>query len=248
MTEKTIVSPIELSETTSTNSFLSTLCDKQCVPELTCVYSAFQTAGRGQRGNSWESEPGANLLFSYVVYPHFLEAHKQFLLSQITALALQEVLSTYAENISIKWPNDIYWHDKKLCGTLIENDLTGIYVSRSISGTGVNINQKEFKSNAPNPVSLTQITGQHYEPKDILKQITERIAFYYGLLKAGDHLTIMNRYKDRLYRKNGLHRYADSNGEFKARIIDVEPIGKLVLEDETGEIRKYMFKEVSFIL
>ena len=248
MTKDTIISPIELSETTSTNSFLSALCDKQPIPELTCVYSAFQTAGRGQRGNSWESEPGANLLFSYVVYPDFLEAHRQFLLSQITALSLQEVLSLYAEGISIKWPNDIYWHDKKLCGTLIENDLTGIYISRSISGTGVNLNQKEFKSDAPNPISLIQITGQHYEPKDILKQLIERIAFYYGLLKAGDSFTITSRYKDRLYRKEGLYRYADDNGEFKARIVDIEPIGKLVLEDETGHIRKYMFKEVSFIL
>ena len=243
-----IPSPIELSETTSTNTFLSALCDKQPMPDMTCVFSAYQTAGRGQRGNSWESEPGANLLFSYVVYPDFLEAHRQFLLSQITALSVQEVLSGYTEGISIKWPNDIYWYDKKICGTLIENDLTGIYISRSISGTGVNLNQKEFKSDAPNPVSLTQITGQHYEPREILKQITERIAFYYGLLQAGDSLTIATRYKDKLYRKDGFHRYADSDGEFKARIVDIEPIGKLVLEDESGTVRKYMFKEVSFKL
>lgn len=243
-----IPSLIELNETTSTNSFLSALCDKRPMPDMTCIYSAYQSAGRGQRGNSWESAPGANLLFSYVVYPDFLEAHRQFLLSQITALSLQEVLSLYTEGIRIKWPNDIYWHDKKLCGTLIENDLTGMYISRSISGTGVNLNQKEFKSNAPNPVSLSQITGQHYTPKEILRQIIERIAFYYDLLKAGDDISIATRYKNMLYRKDGLYRYADSNGEFKARIIDIEPIGRLVLQDETGNIRKYMFKEVSFIL
>ena len=117
---------IELTETTSTNSFLSALCDKQPVADLTCAYTTFQSAGRGQRGNSWESEAGKNLLFSFVVYPSFLEAHRQFLLSQVTALALYQTLSEETEGISIKWPNDIYWHDKKLCGTLIEKDLTGI--------------------------------------------------------------------------------------------------------------------------
>ena len=142
--------PIWLDETTSTNSYLAELCDTQTCPELTSIYTAYQSAGRGQRGNSWESEAGANLLFSFVVYPEFLEARRQFLLSQITALALQEILSLYTEDIRIKWPNDIYWKDKKLCGTLIENDLTGTHIGRSISGTGVNLNQEQFISDAPN--------------------------------------------------------------------------------------------------
>ena len=101
--------PIVLAETTSTNSYLADLCNAQPYPELTSVYSSFQSAGRGQRGNSWESEAGKNLLFSFVLYPDFLEAHRQFYLSQVTALALYDVLSSYTEGISIKWPNDIYW-------------------------------------------------------------------------------------------------------------------------------------------
>lgn len=105
--------PVFLHETTSTNSYLDELCNNSSVEELTSVYTDFQTAGRGQRGNSWESEDGANLLFSFVLYPDFLEARKQFYLSQITALALQEVLSQYTDGIRIKWPNDIYWKDKK---------------------------------------------------------------------------------------------------------------------------------------
>ena len=141
--------PIVLAETTSTNTYLAALCQKEACAELTTVYSSFQSAGRGQRGNSWESEAGKNLLFSFVVYPEFLETHRQFYLSQVTALALHDVLSSYTEGISIKWPNDIYWKDKKICGTLIENDLTGIHISRSISGTGVNLNQERFLSDAP---------------------------------------------------------------------------------------------------
>ena len=100
--------PILLGETTSTNTYLAERCNREMLPELTSVYTSYQHAGRGQRGNSWESEAGANLLFSFVVFPNFLEAKRQFLLSQITALALQKVLSQYAEGITIKWPNDIY--------------------------------------------------------------------------------------------------------------------------------------------
>lgn len=240
--------PILLGETASTNTYLAERCNLERLPELTSVYTSYQSAGRGQRGNSWESEAGANLLFSFVVFPDFLEAKRQFLLSQITALALQEVLSQYTEGITIKWPNDIYWHDKKLCGTLIENDLTGIHISRSISGTGVNLNQLEFISDAPNPVSLRQITGQTYEPAVILEQLMERISDYYLQLKNNDTESIIQLYKERLYRKNGFHRYRDAYGEFSACICDVEPIGKLILKDEKGLSRAYMFKEVEYIL
>lgn len=240
--------PIFLSETNSTNSYLDELCNKTSVAELTSVYTDFQTAGRGQRGNSWESEAGANLLFSFVLYPDFLEARKQFLLSQITALALQEVLSQYTDEIRIKWPNDIYWKDKKICGTLIENDLTGIHISRSISGTGVNLNQESFLSDAPNPVSLFQITGRRYDRKEILDEFMERAAYYYSLLKNGNAELISSRYQAVLYRKEGFYAYKDKDGSFRARICGIEPSGALILEDESGKRREYMFKEVSFEL
>lgn len=225
--------PIWLDETTSTNSYLAELCDTQTCPELTSVYTAYQSAGRGQRGNSWESEAGANLLFSFVVYPEFLEARRQFLLSQITALALQEILSLYTEDIRIKWPNDIYWKDKKLCGTLIENDLTGTHIGRSISGTGVNLNQEQFISDAPNPVSLFQITGKRYDRRVILEQFMERAEAYYERLKAGEDRLIASRYKEHLYRKDGFHAYRDGAGNFCARILDVEPMA-----DSSWKIKK----------
>lgn len=238
--------PIFLPETTSTNTYLAGLCDRMPQPELTSVYSPYQTSGRGQRGNNWESEPGMNLLFSFVVYPTFLEAGHQFSLSQITALALTSVLSGYTEGIRIKWPNDIYWKDKKLCGTLIENDLTGTSISRSISGTGINLNQKRFVSDAPNPVSLTQITGQTYEPTVILHQAMQRVSWYYRLLQDGYTAEIARRYKQMLYRKEGFHPYRDQAGKFLARFRDIEPSGRLVLEDTNGQCRKYLFKEVAF--
>lgn len=240
--------PIHVVATTSTNTTLDELCNHQQMPELSSVYTDYQSAGRGQRGNSWESEKGANLLFSVVFFPDFLEANKQFRLSQVNALALQETLSRYAEHITVKWPNDIYWKDMKLCGTLIENDLTGMSISRSISGSGVNLNQQKFVSDAPNPVSLSQITGQTYDIKDILSQILERTAYYYELLKQGKGEEIGERYCSVLYRREGLHTYRDANGIFQAKIIEIQPSGRLLLEDEHGQIRPYLFKEVACVL
>lgn len=240
--------PIYLEETTSTNSCLQELCTRNRLDDFACVYTTFQSAGRGQRGNVWESEKGKNLLFSVVVHPDFLEARHQFLLSQITALALEETLSQYTDGITIKWPNDIYWNDKKICGTLIENELAGSRLLRSIAGTGVNLNQERFLSDAPNPVSLKQITGRTYDTDKVLLQILDHFTDRYAQLKSGDANGIMSQYKRYMYRKKGLHAYRDANGMFKAYIKDVEPDGRLVLEDETGNIRKYLFKEVEYIL
>ena len=119
-------------------------------------------------------------------------------------------------------------------------------ISRSISGTGINLNQKQFLSDAPNPVSLTQITGETYDPNDILHQVMQRVCWYYRLLQDGHTTEIAERYKRMLYRKEGFHPYRDPKGTFLARFRDIEPSGKLVLEDQNGQCRKYFFKEVAF--
>lgn len=239
---------IHISETNSTNNYLQSLCSKQKVEELTVVVADFQTSGRGQRGNSWESDSGKNLLFSIVIFPEFLEARRQFLISQIISLAIKEELDTYTTDISIKWPNDIYWKEKKICGILIENDLMGRNISQSIAGIGININQETFHSFAPNPVSLRQITGKEFDLFEILKSIVLRIQSYYSLLKKGNTESIVCQYEMSLFRKEGMHRFKDTNGEFLARIICVEPEGRLILEDEILNKRGYMFKEVEYLL
>ena len=239
---------IHISETNSTNNYLQSLCSKQKVEELTVVVADFQTSGRGQRGNSWESDSGKNLLFSIVIFPEFLEARRQFLISQIISLAIKEELDTYTTDISIKWPNDIYWKEKKICGILIENDLMGRNISQSIAGIGININQETFHSFAPNPVSLRQITGKEFDLFEILKNIVLRIQSYYSLLKKGNTESIVCQYEMSLFRKEGMHRFKDANGEFLARIICVETEGRLILEDEILNKRGYMFKEVEYLL
>lgn len=240
--------PIYIKQTTSTNTSLAEICDKGEAINLSSVYTSFQTAGRGQRGNKWESEQGKNLLFSIVIFPEKLIAKHHFILLQITALALYDTLSEYTDGISIKWPNDIYWKDKKICGTLIENDLKGIYIERSISGTGVNLNQKEFKSDAPNPISLSQITGDTYDIETVLHKMLNATEKYYRMFAEGNSTAIRQKYFNAIYRKKGLHWYKDSEGEFEASIVDIEEDGRFVLQDKEGNIKKYLFKEVSYII
>lgn len=239
---------IHLPETDSTSNYLAAMADKGKLEEFTTVVTDFQTAGKGQRGNSWESEREQNLLFSTITYPSFLEVRKQFLLSQVVALGIKEELDTLADGFSIKWPNDIYWHDKKISGTLIENDLMGHTLERSIAGTGINVNQKSFTGTAPNPVSLWQITGKMYEAASLLNGILRRTIAYYEQLKQGKAAEISTFYHHALFRKEGLHRYRDHNGEFMAYIVCVRPEGTLILADESGIERAYAFKEVQYLL
>ena len=220
--------------------------------DMILVTADFQTAGRGQAGNSWESEAGKNLLFGLLFHPREVEANRQFILSQAVALSICETLSDYTEDIRIKWPNDIYWKDKKICGILIENDLSGHHIRRSIAGIGININQEVFNSDAPNPVSLKQITGKEHDRYEILAHILRRVQIYYNSLQMEDFAVysdeISTRYARSLFRRRGLHPYEDANGKFLARLLRVEQDGRFVLEDEGGSEREYLFKEVQYIL
>lgn len=239
---------IHIKETTSTSNYLYELSNSEQLDEFTTVVANYQTSGKGQRGNSWESEADKNLLFSFILYPEFLEIKKQFMLSKAIAIAIQETLEQYIGSISIKWPNDIYWFDKKICGTLIENDLQGSCIKKSIIGIGINVNQDVFYSSAPNPISLRNITGISHDIPLLLRRIIEKFSGYYHILKQGNEERINELYHQSLYRKKGFHGYQDINGYFEAQIIEVLPEGLLVLEDKEGKLRRYMFKEVAAVL
>ncbi|NCC10917.1 MAG: biotin--[acetyl-CoA-carboxylase] ligase [Bacteroidia bacterium] len=239
---------IQLDETESTNLYLHRLSAAQPMKEWSVVTADYQSGGRGQRGNSWESEAQANLLFSCLLFPRFLKAQEQFYISQIISLAIKEALSLYTEGISIKWPNDIYWHEKKICGILIEHNLTGMYLEQSIIGVGLNVNQVTFRSNAPNPVSLSQITGEVYNRATVLSDIMDRLHHYYGLLTEQKKEWIRMRYHEALFRQEGFHSFQDASGVFQAKLVEVGCDGKLTLQTPSAEYRSYYFKEVQFVL
>lgn len=247
---------IRLKEVDSTNNYLRQFIPEKEERSFVVVVAESQHAGRGQRGNSWESEAGKNLTFSIAMRPDFLQAANQFVLSQAMALSVKETLEQYIDNTSIKWPNDIYWNDKKIAGILIENELMGKQIERSIIGVGINLNQREFRSNAPNPVSLWQITGETVEPETTLYKILERFICYYNLIRKGETSDLIYRYDKALFRRNGFHRYinhkeAESDlkqGEtFEARIHHIEPDGHLILQTRSRETYAFGFKEVEFL-
>lgn len=245
---------IHISTIDSTNIGLAQLNIKKVVKEGigllegTILWADFQSSGRGQRGNSWESEKSKNLTFSIIFHPSSIKANQQFLISQVVALGVAKFLSKYTDNISIKWPNDIYWKEKKICGILIENQLGDNTIIHSIAGIGININQTNFVSDAPNPVSLKLITRNDYSLATLIEEVQLSILSYYKKLQDGEIDFIRNDYKNNLFRKEGFYPYNDGMTNFYAEIQDILDSGILILKDKNGLERSFAFKEVKYIL
>ena len=233
-----------IKETLSTNNLLWELSRQQNLEEGFIVYTDFQTGGKGQAGNSWESETGENLLFSLLLHPVHIDINEHFLLSQIVSIGIKNVLDKYTGDIRIKWPNDIYWKDEKIIGILIENSIQNNHIKTSIAGIGVNVNQLEFKS-APNAVSLKRITGQEYDRSGLLESFRSSILDVYC---NWDKTQIKNSYMGGLYRKDDFYPYKTNDRVFEARIIDIHEDGKMELETKKGEVLGFYFKEVQFVL
>lgn len=244
---------VHIEETDSTNRWMKENGEGDLV-----VVADYQTAGKGCGSNSWEAERGKNLLFSVLIHPKSMQAKSQFIITQVVSVALCKTLEgmrpplappaqegeTKGGNtdISIKWPNDIYVGDKKICGVLIENRLQGRMIKDSIIGIGLNVNQEVFVSDAPNPVSIKQLTGKDTDREELLA------AFLRQLNETAKSTTIITDYKARLYRRQGKHRFMTNNTVFEASIVDVIDDGRLMLEDEKGVAHLFRFKEVSFII
>lgn len=238
---------IRLDEIDSTNNYLR-LHAPQTEAWMTVVTAEFQTAGRGQGTHTWESKPAENLLFSVLTHPVMVPVRSQFLLSEAGALALKEVLDGYTDGITLKWPNDVYWNDRKLSGTLIETSIGGGHIKNCVFGIGLNVNQKTFESDAPNPVSLAQILGHDIDREQLFKQIVAAFEKYYCMLENGQYDAISALYHEALYRRQGFYMYEDGDGRFEGAIVEVGDDGLLVLRDRDGRFREYEFREVKFVL
>ena len=234
-----------IASTNSTNTLLKQLAAEGNPPEF--IYAGFQTAGRGQTGNGWESEANKNLLCSILLPPR----KNLFELNVAVSVAVQRLLG---EDFTIKWPNDIYWQDKKVAGILIENAIIGNDIKYSIAGIGLNVNQTKWKTNAPNPVSMKQITGKEYDLNVLMQQL------YAEIKKALDE-DVWEDYRAHLYRREGWWYFAEREvsivpsrvltehveNKFLAQIKEVTEQGELVLQTKEGT-KKYHFKEIQFVL
>lgn len=245
---------IHLEEVKSTNSWLleALSSGQDALPEGTVVYTMRQTAGRGQVGNSWESEADKNLSFSLLLRPSFVPIPQQFVLSEVCCVGVLLGLQQLGvPSLTIKWPNDIYAGDDKLCGILIEHRLMGGVLSESVLGVGINVNQTRWIGNAPNPTSL-KLQGIDTTPELVLDAVTRQLSSLYALLKdePSGALAIHKLFVEHLYRRHGFYPYVDvQTGEpFSAELAGVEANGPIVLRTEDGSVRKYWFKEVRFAL
>ena len=242
----------------STNTQL--MKDRDSLPDRSVYAALFQTAGRGQKGNRWESRPGENLTFSLLLKPVFLSVADQFILSQIVALGLLDYLAEQGIKASIKWPNDIYAGDRKICGTLIENTLSEGHIAAAIAGIGLNLNQKEFDPAIPNPTSLSLETGKTYDVKEELPRLLACIFRYCDRLDspyARNGFDAM--YLDKLYRRGEWHAFEEmpatevptehrSGRRIEARILGIDNSARLLLEHRDGTLHAYGFKEIKYII
>ena len=225
--------------TTAESMSLDVLKDKMAI--LTWC----QTQGRGQATNRWESEPNKNIAMTLVFRPEQLPAAKQFAISMVVALGCMDFVGRYVKNVTIKWPNDIYVGNDKIAGILIEHRIVGSCIQYSLCGIGLNVNQAEFLSDAPNPVSLIQLISKELSLSDVLEELLECIGKRYADVK--EYAVLEEAFQKNMYRSQGVFNWEDEQGVFQASIVGVDEYGQLILEDVAGKKRVYAFKEVKYL-
>ena len=244
---------LRLSTVDSTNRYIRdeavALWDRHGENGYVVVVAEHQTAGRGQRGNSWHSNACENLLFSILVRPgEVLQVGGQFVLSQAVSLALHDAMKKYGIETKLKWPNDIYAGKRKLAGVLVELDCCGTFVEQAIIGVGLNVNQELFPKMDRVPVSMKMLSGSEYVVDEVLATILEMFEHYYDELCKGNRASIASEYSGLLLGLNEQHSFVDADGNFDAVIVGVENDGHILLQRNDGRISRYAFKELEQLL
>jgi BirA family biotin operon repressor/biotin-[acetyl-CoA-carboxylase] ligase len=243
---------IALDSVDSTNSFAKQLLSNSRPIEGTVIMAKEQFAGRGQMGNTWNTVAGKNITMSVVLYPEQLDADKQFFLNMAVALAVKDFCEfVLHDEIKIKWPNDIYYHDKKLGGILIENTISDSKITSSVIGIGINVNQHEFDELLPNPTSLLQVKPPvgaiEYNITSLVEELCAYLEKYYMQLRQ-QHFNFLDKgYTEALYRYQQTHEFKRGESTFKGEINGVTKDGKLIIHSGSKELR-FGFKEVEYII
>lgn len=207
-----------------------------------------QTAGRGQRGNSWQSQGGENLLMSIMLYPLFLKVREQFLLSQVAALSVKSAMALFGVDATLKWPNDIYVGNRKLCGILVELSSLGDSLSDAVIGIGLNINQQQFAPMDKVPVSMRLLKEREFAVEEVRDALLREFSKYYSLMQSGGSDIICKEYMNSLLGYGETLQYRDSAGTFLATIESIAPMGNIQLRRTDGTLSSYAFKEVELLL
>lgn len=238
---------IHLDNIDSTNNYANLLIQTKRQLHGVAIFAKYQTAGKGQKGNFWESKYGENLTFSLILEPEELVIPKQFLISQAISLGICDYLQNETDhNVKIKWPNDIYVENNKICGILIETKWMGEYIKNAIAGIGININQEHFESDAPNPISLFNITDKKYMLEEVERNLLDSLEKRWEQMEQ-DPEQINNDYHDMLYLKDLWANFQDSEETFSGMIIGVNEIGQLHIQKKDTSDHFYNFKEVKLL-
>jgi len=234
----------------STNRYALDFLSKSLPTEGTAIIADEQWAGRGQKGNAWLSEAGQNIALSLILRPKFLLIKEQFLWNIAISLAVHEVLTNCQLKLPhyIKWPNDVYVGNFKVGGILIENQLRASYLDWSVVGIGLNILQKSFPANLPNPSSLALSSNKKLNIDSILSQLFLAIERLYLKLRQGQNQDLWAQYESKLWRYKEWAKFRWEGQEQEGRIWGVAPTGQLKIIDRQGQLRLFNFKEVEYIL
>ena len=240
---------VKLNAIDSTNIFLKNLVKDTSTDNWTVITAKNQTSGKGQFQNKWHSEPGKNLTFSVLCEIEHFKATDAFYLNYVVSLAIFKVLKDHiTEEISIKWPNDILSHSKKLCGILIENTVNNDLIIRSIIGVGLNVNQDTFGVDLANATSMKNIANKSFDRMVLLEELISELKQQVQRIENKKFELIKNDYEEHLYRKNVPAMYKDELGHpFMAKILGVNEMGNLVMELENESIKSFDLKEIQFI-
>ena len=233
----------------STNQYLQNLLNEGADIADNIVVTDFQTSGKGQGKNVWQSEDGKNLLFSIALDMSFLKAEKQFFLTQMVSVAMINVLKKYLpeESLFIKWPNDIYFNDKKIAGILIKNEIKGMMMGTSIIGIGLNVNQTSFDKNLPNPISMKMITGKDYDLYELLSSISQQLSANSYQPTTNSQQPTANSYIKHLYRYQQWAFYKHEGSVKEMMIVGYDQFGRLILKEKNGHEVVCDLKEIAFV-
>lgn len=230
----------------STNAFLLELPEQERVGAV--VYAASQTSGKGMGTNTWESESGMNLTFSMGVDMSFLKAADQFLLSEAVPLGLLDVLDSLTGSLTVKWPNDLLYEGRKLCGILINSSIHGMEMGASVIGIGLNVNQMHFQDWPTHPISLKTILGHEIELRPLLEKLIQAIELRIATLRTPDGIEkIKQDYLNRLYRYHQWGDYVTKEGKNTLYLKGIDAFGRLITLDKTGKEKVYDIKELQFL-
>lgn len=232
----------------STNTHLiNMLASGEPVEEFTVVITEEQTSGRGQGSNRWSSQGGKNLTFSTLLLPD-IEAKDHFFLNMCVSLGIRDTVEKYVNDVQVKWPNDIYVGNDKICGILIESSIKSGRIVRCVAGMGLNVNQEKFEDWVPNPTSIYNASGEESDLHEVLDEVMHHIAKYYRALREGCLEDIKQEYLAHMWRKDKQAEYQDKDGRFTGVIRGCDDTGCLQIERADGTVSTYAFREVKFIL